>query len=110
MASIISSLSISQTKITLSIPRPVIIWAGMEMLDWKNCFIQKKEETDILDEEYAYEACLKALMWAEFCNGSLVKVGSPSGVIELTFEFPTLRCKKLFELHLDEHLEVVTLV
>lgn len=110
MACIISSLSATRTKITLPIPRPVIIFAGMGMSDWKNCFIQKKEETNIIYEEFAYEKCLKALMWAEFCNGSLVRVGSPSGVVDFTFEFPTLNCKKLFDLHLYEHLEVVTLV
>ena len=110
MASIISSLSASQTKITLSIPRPVIIWAVMKMSDWKNCFIKRKQEAESLEEEYSYEKCLKALEWAEFCNGTLVKAGHSSGAINFTFEFPTPRCKRLFELHLDDHLEVVTLI
>ena len=110
MASIISSLSASQAKITLSIPNPVIIRVLMRMSDWKNCFIEKKEKTESLEEEYAYEKCLKALMWAEFCNGTLVKAGNSSGAINFTFEFPTLECKRLFELHFDGHLEVVTLI
>ena len=108
MASIISSLSASQTKVTLSLPRPVIIWAVMRISDWKNCFIERKKEAESLEEEYSYEKCLKALMWAEFCNGTLVKAGNSSGAINFTFQFPTLECKRLFELRLDDHLEVVT--
>jgi len=110
MASVISSLSATCTRITLSVPSPIIIWANMRMSDWKNCFIEKKRKTETLSEEYAYENCLKALMWAEFCNGSLVKVGNSKGAINFTFEFPNLKCKNLFEHHLDTHLEVVTLI
>ena len=110
MASVINSLSATCTRITLSIPHPVIIWSDMKMWDWKNCFIEKKRKATILDEQSAYEKCLKALVWADFCNGSLVKVGNSKGAINFTFEFPDLKCKNLFDHHLESHLEVVTLV
>lgn len=110
MAVTIYSLSASRTKVNLAIPKPVIIWPNMGIADWKNCFIQQKNEAENFKEECCYAKCFKALMWAEFCNGSLVKVAHAKGSIEFTFDFPTMLCSILFEKHLAEHLEVVALL
>ena len=110
MASIVNSLSTTNTKITLPVPRPIIIRSTMNFEYWKNCFNKKKLETVIPDEEYSYQKCIKTLMWAEFCNATLVNVGNSSGFINLTFEFPNTKCKTLFENHFDTHLATVTLL
>ena len=110
MAGTINSISATGTRITLPIPRPMIIWSDMKMEDWKHCFEQKKLRTVIPDEEYSYQKCLKALFWAEFCNGVLVKVGNSKEAINFTFEFPNLKCKNLFDSHFDTHLAAVTLI
>ncbi len=110
MASNVNSLSATSTRITLPIPRPMIIWTAMGIADWKRCFNEKKFETVIPDEEYAYQKCLKAVSWAEFCNGILVKAGNSKEAIDLTFEFPNPKCKDLFDYHFDTHLAAVTVI
>ena len=108
----ISILSSRDIAITTPIPKPVIIFSGMGLEEWKKCFFQKKCETDDLSEKIAYDKCVKILMWAEFCNGILIKVGNSKNEngmnVKFTFHFPNLECRWHFGNNLEELVDIVT--
>lgn len=104
-------LSSRTSTVEVPVPVPVIIYTGMDLRDWKNCFIQKKNEAATTAEKNRYNECLKILLYAELCNAELVKVGisRPQGslAVKFTFEFNNPDCQKAFHAN-AEILSVVS--
>ena len=105
------------TTITLSIPipKPVIIFNGMKLQDWKEHFIMLKNQTLGSKEKISYSKCIKTLLWAEFCNGSLVYIGNEKKAhsyygttVKMTFDFPNFSCRNLFWYDLGKNIDIVT--
>ena len=110
MASL-NALNSSQTaEVEVLVPRPVIIYTGMKLSDWKDCFVQKKEDATTATEKTSYNECLKTLLYAELCNAELVKVGNsrPNGnlAVKFTFKFSDSNCLKVFQ----RNSEIITVV
>ena len=106
-------LSSRDVDVTVPTPKHVIIWPRMTQADWKEFFTQQKLEASTPVESLAYERCLKTLMWAEFCNGTLTKVGNSKDENGLSvcfsFQFPNLQCRLHFDCNLDTNVNAVTL-
>ena len=84
----------------LQVPSPVIIYAGMNLTDWKQYFDEKMRNTCNHSEKFLYTKCYKAMLWAEFCNGTISYVGNSkdnSGnlTVKFTFDFPDNDCRFL---------------
>jgi hypothetical protein len=83
----------------------------MKIQDWKEYFTIKRDEATNSDDKKSYERCLKTLMWAEFCNGSLSYVGNfkdDTGMsVKFTFTFPNLQSKQLFDWNLSKNVETI---
>ena len=112
MASFNESTDVS---LSIPIPKPVIIFNGMELHDWKERFLMLKNQTLDSTEKRSYSKCIKTLLWAEFCNGSLVYVGNQKNFhsyygteIKFTFNFPNASCRMLFWDDLGKNLDIVT--
>ena len=99
------------STVTVSVPKPVIIFNDMTIQDWKERFIQLKEESTEFAEKQSYDKCLKTLMWGEFCNGKLSYLGNSkdkSGfTVKFTFQFTSFSCMVLFQKYRKHHLELV---
>lgn len=108
----INILSSRDVAIATPIPSPVIILAGMGISEWKNFFIQKKCKTTDPTEKIAYDRCLKIIMWAEFCDGTLTKIGNQNtenGMnIKFNFNFPTLALRAFFDRNVEKNIEAIT--
>lgn len=105
-------LSSRDVAIIAPIPKPVIIFANMRIADWKNFFIQEKEKTSDPVIKTSYDRCIKIIMWAEFCDGTLTKVGNyknENGMnIQFFFSFPTLAVCAHFHRNIQKNLEAIT--
>lgn len=107
----ISILTSQDISIAAPVPKPVIIYQAMRMQDWKEYFIAKRNEATDSDYKTSYERCLKILMWAEFCNGTLSYVGNSKEsygmAVKFTFHFPNLQSRQLFDWNLDKNVETI---
>ena len=103
----------SSSIVTVPIPHPIIIFNGMALQDWKNCFIQKKNEAVEVAEKLSYNKCLKILMLAELCNCTHFKVRNSKEIyglaVKFHFVFPNPDCLKVFSENLVS-LDVVSQV
>lgn len=108
----ISVLGSQNVAITSHIPKPVIIYPGMGIQEWKECFAQKKSEENDPANKIFYDKCLKILMWAEFCDGALTKVGNfktESGMnIQFYFSFPSLALNAYFHRNVEKNITAAT--
>ena len=98
--------------VELSVPKPILIFNNMKLEDWKNYFIQERENATDSTAKFSYNKCIKTLMWAEFCNGTLSYVGNShnnNGLnVKFTFEFTSFSCMVLFKKHWLKNIEIVT--
>ena len=98
----------------LYVPRPVLIFNDMRIEDWKKYFIQKAEDEIDSTAKFSYTKCFKALMWAEFCNGTLSYVGNSCNdhgfTVKFTFQFTSFSCMVLFQKHLAKNIEITTMI
>ena len=98
--------------IELQVPSPVIIYAGMNLQEWKQYFDEKMRNTSIYSKKILYTKCYKAMLWAEFCNATISYVGNSKDsksnlTVKFTFNFPDNDCKFLFLLEWGEHVKIV---
>lgn len=108
----INIFSSQNVAVAAPIPKPVIIYTGMGIMEWKNFFMQKKCEVSDPDQKIAYDRCLKIIMWAEFCDGTLTKVGNlknENGMnVQFFFSFPTLAVRAYFDRNVEKNVEAIT--
>lgn len=112
MASLMSHAEEFLGTIELQIPSPVIIYAGMNLQDWKQYFMEKMHSTCNSNEKTLYNTCIKTMLWAEFCNATLSYVGNSKDrdgnfTVKFTFNFPDNDCRFLFILEWGEHIKII---
>ena len=112
MASLMSHAEEFLGTIELQVPSPVIIYAGMNLQNWKQYFDEKMRNTSNHNEKILYTKCFKAMLWAEFCNATISYVGNSKDsngnlTVKFTFYFPDNDCRFLFQLEWNEHVKIV---
>jgi len=112
MASLMSHSEEFLGTIELQVPSPVIIYAGMNLQDWKQYFDEKMHNTCNPNEKTLYHKCIKAMLWAEFCNATISYVGNSKDsksnlTVKFIFCFPDNDCRFLFQLEWGELVKVV---
>jgi len=98
--------------VELQIPSPVIIFAGMNIQSWKQCFVEKMHNARNDSEKTLYHKCIKAMLWADFCNATISYVGNSKDsksnlTVKFIFCFPDNDCRFLFQLEWGELVKVV---
>ena len=112
MASLMSHSEEFLGTVELQIPSPVIIYAGMNLQNWKQYFDEKMRNTSNNNEKFLYTKCFKAMLWAEFCNATISYVGNSKDsngnlTVKFIFYFPDNDCRFLFQLEWNEHVKIV---
>ena len=98
--------------VELQVPSPVIIFAGMNLQNWKQYFDEKMHNTSNHNNKVLYNKCFKAMLWAEFCNATISYVGNSKDsngnlTVKFIFSFPDNDCRFLFQLEWNEHVKIV---
>ena len=97
--------------VDLLIPNPAIIYTGMQLQDWKEFFIQKKNAASTSTVANLYNRFIKLLLWAEFCNATVYYAGNSKDTegnftFKFTFEFPNNDCQLIFQADLENNLKI----
>ena len=103
----------NSATVSVNIPRPVILYSDMGFQDWKDTFLQLKNQSTKSTEKESYDKCLKTLMWAEFCNGTISYIGNSKDkyglTVKFTFQFTSFTCMVLFRKYWKHHLDLVSM-
>lgn len=107
-----NDLSPETVEVLLPITKPIIIESGLGLSGWKDYFNGKISQASFPKEKCHYTKCLKLLMWAEFCNGTLVYIGNAVHMnnqlsVRFRFSFLDEKCKNLFDFYWDDFLDAV---